>query len=117
MSINSEARDAAQAAGQLKYSTGQPCKHGHTAQRWTSTGGCLECVTRKVIKANAVRGVMQLQLPVSAALTTEQRVALTNYLGRCAGAYHEAQGMVFPLNPSALAWGEMEGRPFTECPF
>lgn len=25
------------------YNTGKPCKNGHTGDRYTSTGGCIEC--------------------------------------------------------------------------
>lgn len=30
--------------GSPVYNTGRPCLHGHTANRYTSTGGCLECL-------------------------------------------------------------------------
>lgn len=30
--------------GLVKYNTGKPCKHGHTSDRYTSTGGCIDCL-------------------------------------------------------------------------
>src|SRR5574337_1027423 len=37
------AREAARVSGKSKYD-GNPCKHGHSGLRYTSTGGCVECV-------------------------------------------------------------------------
>lgn len=42
-------RKAARAAGEKTYSTGNPCKNGHIADRLTSNGSCSECSR---IKAN-----------------------------------------------------------------
>jgi len=35
-------KEAAQ-LGQTKYYTGKPCKHGHLAQRYVSSGLCISC--------------------------------------------------------------------------
>src|SRR5438105_4382106 len=37
------ARQAAKAAGQLRYFTGKPCKSGHIAKRTVANGVCVEC--------------------------------------------------------------------------
>lgn len=37
-------RADAAAAGLLQYNTGLPCKYGHLAPRYVSTGGCLQCL-------------------------------------------------------------------------
>ena len=37
-------RKEAIAAGLTKYFTGKPCKHGHIADRYTTTGTCSECL-------------------------------------------------------------------------
>lgn len=29
-----------------RYSTGEPCKHGHVGERFVSTGACVKCVYR-----------------------------------------------------------------------
>ncbi|MER9768954.1 HNH endonuclease [Mesorhizobium sp. M0189] len=33
----------ARSAGLKRYFTGKPCKHGHSAERWVSTGICCDC--------------------------------------------------------------------------
>jgi hypothetical protein len=38
------ARLKAAELGQIRYSTGAPCKRGHLSERYTSTGGCVECL-------------------------------------------------------------------------
>ena len=40
-------RDEAQAAGLVRYYTGQPCKRGHLAERFVSNGGCVLCLNRQ----------------------------------------------------------------------
>jgi hypothetical protein len=37
------AREAALAAGEVRYSTGRPCAKGQVAERQTANGTCLEC--------------------------------------------------------------------------
>lgn len=36
-------RSEAQKRGSKRYFTGAPCKHGHVAERVTSSGACIEC--------------------------------------------------------------------------
>lgn len=36
-------RDEALAQGLLRYFTGEPCKHGHVAERYVKNRACLEC--------------------------------------------------------------------------
>ena len=36
-------RQDAISQGKSVYFTGKPCKNGHIDQRYTSSGGCLEC--------------------------------------------------------------------------
>lgn len=31
----------------IRYFTGEPCKHGHVAERYTKTAGCVECLHPK----------------------------------------------------------------------
>lgn len=38
-----ESRSAAIKAGEARYYTGRPCKHGHLSVRDTVTGACIEC--------------------------------------------------------------------------
>ena len=36
-------RDEARALGLKRYFTGKPCKHGHVAEHYVSSCGCVEC--------------------------------------------------------------------------
>lgn len=36
-------RQKAHSFGRKRYFTGKPCKYGHVAQRFVTTGGCTEC--------------------------------------------------------------------------
>ena len=49
---NAGVRNIAKLAGELRYFTGKPCKHGHVAYRSTINGHCLECAK---INARAFR--------------------------------------------------------------
>ncbi len=40
-------RGAAKAAGERTYISGLPCKRGHTSERMTVNGGCIECAAAK----------------------------------------------------------------------
>jgi hypothetical protein len=40
-------RREAHAQGLKRFYTGEPCKHGHRCERFTSSGGCIECQTFK----------------------------------------------------------------------
>ena len=44
------AREKARAAGLKRYSTGEPCPHGHTTERYISDGRCLECEREKSLR-------------------------------------------------------------------
>jgi hypothetical protein len=39
-------RREAKALGHIRYFTGKPCKHGHLSERFTSTGGCVACLSQ-----------------------------------------------------------------------
>jgi hypothetical protein len=43
--MNMITRSEAKAQGHVRYCTGKACKHGHTSERYTKTGQCVECVT------------------------------------------------------------------------
>jgi len=44
-------RKEAKERGLARYFTGEPCPHGHVAERWASTSRCVEC-DRKYNEAN-----------------------------------------------------------------
>jgi hypothetical protein len=37
-------RDEARTRGLKRYFTGEPCKHGHVAERWVANSGCTVCL-------------------------------------------------------------------------
>lgn len=45
-------RKTAKQAGETKYFTGKPCKHGHVAPRVTANGNCCVCVQLKKSEAD-----------------------------------------------------------------
>lgn len=51
-------RNEAFAAGQLTYTTGRPCKHGHTSPRYTKSGICQQCNRDNVKTFNTNRNAL-----------------------------------------------------------
>jgi hypothetical protein len=47
-------REEAIEAGEIFYYTGLPCKNGHLAKRYTTSGQCIECA-RAIFRAKAER--------------------------------------------------------------
>ncbi|WEX18951.1 HNH endonuclease signature motif containing protein [Pseudomonas sp. G11] len=52
--MTSSPRQAAKVAGELYYSTGRPCKHGHIAKRQTSCGTCMVCKDLRAKQPEAI---------------------------------------------------------------
>jgi hypothetical protein len=48
-------RHEALIAGLTTYNTGRPCAKGHTADRYASTGNCLECLRQSRLDAQRLR--------------------------------------------------------------
>ena len=40
---NIRTRQEALEAGEARYFTGEPCKHGHVSERWVMSGRCIAC--------------------------------------------------------------------------
>jgi hypothetical protein len=80
---NMKLRDAAEAEGRKRYTPSTPCKRGHVSDRWTSTGGCIQCGLRKVVKSNAVRSLLLFRAPVHTSLTPEQRLNGRRTASKC----------------------------------
>lgn len=40
-------RATALSLGRLVYFTGEPCKHGHIAERWVANRACAECIRQR----------------------------------------------------------------------
>lgn len=47
-------RHAAIADGQVTYRSGKPCRKGHDAERYSSTGQCVECLKDQATKTKSV---------------------------------------------------------------
>lgn len=61
MKLDPISREQAFSQNFKRFYTGRPCKHGHDAQRFVSTGGCVACNNRRSklfanIKAAATGG-------------------------------------------------------------
>lgn len=42
-----ESRDEALKEGELFFFTGLPCRNGHISKRYTTSGGCFQCLQEK----------------------------------------------------------------------
>jgi hypothetical protein len=86
-------REQAAADGRTFYFTGEPCKHGHTAPRYVSTTGCLDCLTKfRRLKAKNphTHDLVPYSCPTlwrSKRLDGEQLDGLAKYLQTCIDAY------------------------------
>jgi hypothetical protein len=90
-------KQEAAARGDLTFSTGKPCKRGHTVQRYTSTGACLECLNPKIDKPLSVGQALMVQkyrfeVLVPVELTAERIAQLDTYLYRCGLAFAQHAG-------------------------
>jgi len=86
-------RIAARRTGALTYNTGKPCKHGHTTDRYTSTGGCLGCL--HIITESTRRAVIvgrSHASPTDAAMLYDKPFPLSMHalLDKLHAAHHSA---------------------------
>lgn len=68
-------RRTAQRAGSSRYYTGQPCKHGHLADRFVSNGGCSACINWRVdsfVNSPNVRTLQPIGFPPDCVPTVEE---------------------------------------------
>ena len=89
-------RAAAAAAGLKRYYTGEPCKHQHLAERYVTTGGCLECVHPTVAKialdhTSHKTMLRAYNLKVDKRLEPAHLGQLQGYLQQCLDAYVDSQ--------------------------
>lgn len=90
-------RQAAHMQGLRRFFTGEPCKSGHTAERYVSNGACVSCVnTGFKYRANSFShdlapfASQRLWLPRS--FVPEDLPALEKYLQRCIHEYTKHAG-------------------------
>lgn len=84
-------REDAYRSGQQRFFTGKPCKQGHLAQRYVSTGSCVECMTRYALRRHPFRKDLVPyvcpKLWVPTGTTLEQYTALETYLQTCVDTF------------------------------
>jgi hypothetical protein len=74
------ARMRAKAAGEKHYFNGRPCKRGHVAKKYTSTGDCTECARERDIawyhaNPSKMREIRQVSQPSRTAMQGKRRAA------------------------------------------
>lgn len=110
-------RELAHDRGELRYFSGKPCRRGHLTARWTSTGNCIECQTRHVVRANRVRNIHTVRMPLPVQFAADDVVAMDIYLHEAAKLFVESRGLKMPLHPDAIKWAKDQKRLVSECPY
>jgi len=86
-------RKAAFAQGLVRYFTGTPCKQGHIAERYVSTGSCIECHNPFKLRRHPTRVDLQpyacAKLWVPVGTTPEQFERLASYLQTCIDTFFQ----------------------------
>lgn len=88
-------RDEARQHRKRYYNTGETCKHGHKALRYTSTGNCTECLRNGNASRNDPRNRERVSyapriLWVNKRMTEAQWQMLDTYLQSCADMFTES---------------------------
>jgi hypothetical protein len=116
-----EARHAARERGDLMFRSPAPCKYGHTAPRYVSTGACKECLHEN--GAGAVRReFFSLMQPYTFSTRLPREMSphavamLATYLTICVTAYCESEGVQSCCDMAAAKWSQQENLPMDECP-
>ena len=78
--IHIETRRQAFRAGRSKYYTGKPCKRGHSAPRYVSSGVCCECHA-ETARARRERLIGPALMSVTVRVPGNQAQALRDYAG------------------------------------
>jgi hypothetical protein len=65
-----------------RYFTGVPCKHGHVAERFTSSGGCIACGNplHRTARNTAAARAITIPLDVPPGFTEEHREVLRKWV-------------------------------------
>lgn len=97
-------RHEAFAIGRTHYFTGKPCKQGHIALRYVSTGGCKDCQSPFKLRRHPFRKDLQPyicpKLWVPANATPEQYKLLEVYLQTCIDTFFEYQNAPASVEPT-----------------
>lgn len=75
-------RSMAALQGIRRYFTGQPCKYGHVAERFTSSGGCVVCANplHRSVRNQVGDKIINVPLAVPHNFTEEHREILRKWL-------------------------------------
>lgn len=93
-------RNEAHAAMLKRYFTGIPCKLGHVAERYVSTGGCTECLGRfRKNEAMPITRTLTGYRPtrplwVASDMHPDNVPALDAYLQRCTNEFTRSLGLM-----------------------
>lgn len=117
-------RLAARDRGEKTFYTGTVCKRGHYARRYTSNGGCIECIHGKFskpLKQHQEKVVQRYRfeclLPAPNVLPLDVH-GLTLALAKAAYYWEYHNGVAGGVNNWAakIQWAEQHGKPIGECP-
>src|ERR1700734_2421224 len=99
-------RNQAFTEGKTRFYTGKPCKNDHDCERYTSMGGCVECingkkktwVVPKLLRGSAIPAesprAHQFLIEIPYGANADQIVGLTRYLQHvCAPHYFAELGL------------------------
>lgn len=54
-------REEAVLAGEVFYFTGEPCRHGHIAKRYTTAGSCYQCAQERYAESRQAYTIARLR--------------------------------------------------------
>jgi len=94
-------REAAHMQGLKRYYTATPCVKGHDAQRYVSTGGCVDCLTkqfkfRRSAYSHDLGAFTPSNLWAPKSLTPEESKALERYVQSCIAEFTKHIGKLTP---------------------
>lgn len=107
-------RRQAHARGEVRFYTGKPCKHGHVAYRYVSTGACITCLTQTFKRrispwTKELEPYVTEQLWCPGTLKRDDRLIMRHYLQRCIFEFTRSRGKMTPGLEVAAA--QIDARP------
>lgn len=99
-------RDQALSLGLKHYFTGKPCKRGHTAPRYTSTGACTRCQNVATSAAHQNRNFRLAGFTTITARVPPEHVATVRAMLQALGiaVVGEAAPITAPTPPASAGW-------------
>jgi hypothetical protein len=105
MALILRSREEAHAAGLKRFYTGKPCHKGHDCERYTSTGGCCDCVNWKTPHGTSNKSAANLCFPERAFLfvtpcTRDEMEAALRYVAHM--RWHESALQALRDDPALM---------------